>query len=167
MDRGGVTLPHMSSPDPPEEAEVHVAELRTQNPVRSTGSSIWARSAVARDTRNSWRPAPAVEAGIVTLIEEAQSELAEAEFVAALAILRRETDLLRGGRIPARPRGRLREGQPELTAHARQHLRPIRLELSRVARYIDVSGGSLSALGERIAEYLDSVMPARPAGSSP
>jgi hypothetical protein len=157
----------MSPPESPEEAEVPVAELRTQNQVRSAGSSLWARSAVARDTRNSWRPAPAAEAGIVTLIDEAQAELAPEEFVAALAILRRETDLLRGGRIPARPRGRLREGQPELTAHARQQLRPIRLELSRVARYVDVSGGSLSSLGERIADYLDSVMPARPAGSSP
>jgi hypothetical protein len=157
----------MSPPKSPEEAEVQVAELRTQNRVRSAGSSLWARSAVTRDSRNSWQPAPAVEAGIVTLIDEAQAELAQEEFVAALAVLRRETDLLRGGRIPARPRGRLREGQPELTAHARQHLRPIRLELSRVARYVDVSGGSLSALGERIADYLDSVMLTRPAGCSP
>ncbi len=139
---------------------MQIATLRTRNPVRSYESSLWAKSAMAREAAIPPRCAPAIDAEIVHLIDDAQSGLSHDDFVAALTVLRRETDLLRGGRIPARPRGRLRE-PGDLTAAAREHLRPIRLELGRVARYIDVSGGSLVALGERVAGYIETVGPFR------
>ena len=46
-----------------------------------------------------------------------------------LVVVLRETQLMRRGSLPARPRGRLREGRPSLTPAAREFLRPIRLAL--------------------------------------
>lgn len=114
---------------------------------------------------------PATATDLQELIAQACRELEPADRAAVLAVLGREADLLRRGALPARPRGRLREGRPPVSPAARTFLRPIRIALAEIARGPEMSPAGRIALGEYLARAADGVVeppPHTPAvGSSP
>lgn len=92
---------------------------------------------------------------VLRLIDGARASLGKDDLAAVLVVVGRETELLRRGALPARPRGRLREGRPSLTPAAREHLRPIRIALASVARTPRWEGpDGLAELGSRIERHV-------------
>jgi hypothetical protein len=90
------------------------------------------------------------------LMDVAHATLGSEDLAAVLVVVLRETELMRRGSLPARPRGRLREGRPSLTPAARVFLRPIRLTLDDVARDALRAGtDEIVALGERVGAYAE------------
>jgi hypothetical protein len=105
--------------------------------------------------RGAVHPPVSVE-DVLAMIDAARAELGPEDAAVVLAVLTRETDLLRRGALPARPRGRLREGQPSVSPAARTHLRPIRIALAEVARTPPgMTPTDLAALGERVARHTE------------
>lgn len=110
------------------------------------------------------RPAPAATVeDVLALIDAARASLGPEDLAAVLTVVSRETELLRRGALPARPRGRLREGKPALSPAARECLRPIRSALAEVAR-APVAGRppDLVELGERVAAHAQRAAPPVP-----
>lgn len=95
------------------------------------------------------------------LMDVAHAALGSEDLAAVLVVVLRESELMRRGSLPARPRGRLREGRPSLTPAARLFMRPIRLTLDDVAREALRTGTDrIIALGGRVgahAEFLASL----------
>jgi len=109
-----------------------------------------------RGARRASTP-PSVD-DLLGLIDAAHASLGAQDLAAVLGVLARETELLRRGALPARPRGRLREGQPSVSPAARAHLRPIRIALAQVARTPPrMTASDLVALGERVARHAEHV----------
>ena len=96
------------------------------------------------------------EAAVCHLMDLAHAGLGSEDLAAVLVVVLRETQLMRRGSLPARPRGRLREGRPSLTPAAREFLRPIRLVLDEVARgAMDAGDDGITALGERVGAHAE------------
>jgi hypothetical protein len=96
------------------------------------------------------------EAAVCHLMDVAHAALGSEDLAAVLVVVLRETQLMRRGSLPARPRGRLREGRPSLTPAARAFLRPIRLALDEVARAAMRAGiDEIAALGERVGAHAE------------
>ena len=88
-------------------------------------------------------------------MDVAHAVLGSEDLAAVLVVVLREAEILRRGELPARPRGRLREGRPSLTAAARGYLRPIRVALDEVARATNTGGGEIAELGERVGAHAE------------
>ena len=96
------------------------------------------------------------EATVCHLMSVAHAALGSEDLAAVLVVVLRETELMRRGSLPARPRGRLREGRPSLTPAARVFLRPIRLALDEVAREAMRAGpDEIAALGDRVGAHTE------------
>ena len=101
-------------------------------------------------------PGEVTEADVAALIAQAAATLDAADMAAVHAVLSRDAELLIRGTLPARPRGRLREGRPPLSPAGRAFLRPIRIGLAEVSRRPGVTAAELVALGERLRGYVSS-----------
>jgi hypothetical protein len=101
-------------------------------------------------------PTRADETTVRHLMDVAHAALGSEDLAAVLVVVLREAELLRRGSLPARPRGRLREGRPSLTPAAREFLRPIRMALDEVARAAMAGGiDEIAALGERVGAHAE------------
>jgi hypothetical protein len=129
--------------------------VATARNIETTGTAV-----ARRGPRLAYRrPAPpATVAEVIALLDDAHADLHADDLAAVLMVVLREAEILRRGALPARPRGRLREGRPPLTPVARAALRPIRQALAEVAR-TPVAGRSpnLVVLGERVAAHAEFV----------
>jgi hypothetical protein len=89
-------------------------------------------------------------------LDLAHAALGSHDLAAVLVVVLRESELMRRGALPARPRGRLREGRPSLTPAGRIFMRPIRMALDDVAREALQAGtAEITALGERIGAHAE------------
>lgn len=101
-------------------------------------------------------PPRADEETVCHLMDVAHAALGSEDLAAVLVVVLRDAELMRRGSLPARPRGRLREGRPSLTPAARAFMRPIRLALDDVAREALRAGtDQIAALGERVRAYAE------------
>jgi hypothetical protein len=101
-------------------------------------------------------PPRADEGTVRDLMDVAHAALGSGDLAAVLVVVLRDSELMCRGSLPARPRGRLREGRPSLTPAARVFTRPIRLALDEVAREALRTGShEIVGLGERIRAYAE------------
>jgi hypothetical protein len=101
-------------------------------------------------------PQLADENTVCYLMDVAHAALGSEDLAAVLVVVLRDSELMCRGSLPARPRGRLREGRPSLTPAARVFMRPIRLALDDVAREALRAGtDEIAALGERVRGYAE------------
>lgn len=104
---------------------------------------------------------------VFCLMEVAHAALGSADLAAVLVVVLRDAELMGRGCLPARPRGRLREGRPSLTPAARVLMRPIRLALDDVAREALRAGtDEIAGLGERVRASAESSPRCRAAARS-
>ena len=101
-------------------------------------------------------PPRADEDTVCHLMDVAHAALGSEDLAAVLVVVLRDSELMARGSVPARPRGRLREGRPSLTPSARVFMRPIRLALDDVTREALRAGSDeIVALGERVRAYAE------------